>query len=249
VAARAARIHAGDPPRPRSPDPAEEGALAIVGRLEQKIVDFVIQLAVILFAISFHESAHAWMALRWGDTTARDQGRISLNPIRHIDLFGSILLPLLLYFTSGLLFGYARPTPVDLRNTRDPRRANLAVSAAGPLSNFLLCAVGIVILVLLRRLGAGTAMSQDVLEPLWAVAASFVMVNFSLGFFNFLPIPPLDGSHVVESVVGPPAERFFQTIAPFGFLLLIALSYIGVLGRVMGPVFEMFRGFLNRVLA
>lgn len=217
--------------------------------MEHKIVDFVIQLAVILFAISFHESAHAWMALKWGDTTARDQGRISLNPIRHIDLFGSIILPMLLYFTSGMLFGYARPTPVDLRNTRDPRRANMAVSAAGPLSNFLLCAVGIVILVLLRRLGAGTAMAQGVLEPLWAVAVSFVMVNFSLGFFNLLPIPPLDGSHVVESVVGPPAERFFQTIAPFGFLLLIALSYLGVLGRVMGPVFGLFGRFLNRILA
>jgi Zn-dependent protease len=216
--------------------------------LEQKILDFAIQLVVILFAISFHESAHAWMALKWGDTTARDQGRISLNPLRHIDPFGSVILPILLYFTSGLIFGYARPTPVDLRNTRDPRRANLAVSAAGPLSNFLLCAAGIVVLVLLRRLGAGTT-AQGVLEPLWAVSVAFVMVNFSLGFFNFLPIPPLDGSHVVESVIGPPAERFFQTIAPFGFLLLIALSYLGILSRVMGPVFQLFGGFLNRILA
>lgn len=249
MAARAPRIHAGDPSRSRVADPAENEALAIVGRLEQKILDFAIQLVVILFAISFHESAHAWTALKFGDTTARDQGRISLNPLRHIDPFGSVILPILLYFTSGMIFGYARPTPIDLRNTKDPRRANMAVSAAGPLSNFLLCAVGIVVLVLLRRLGAGTAMTQGVLEPLWAVSVAFVMVNFSLGVFNFIPIPPLDGSHVVESVIGPPAERFFQSIAPFGFLLLIALSYLGVLSRVMGPIFQMFGAFLSRVLA
>ena len=109
--------------------------------MEQKIVDFAIQLAIVLFAISFHESAHAWSALQFGDTTARDLGRISLNPMRHIDPIGSILVPIILYVFSGLIFGSAKPTPVDLRNTRNPRLANLVVSAAGPLSNFLLAAV------------------------------------------------------------------------------------------------------------
>jgi Zn-dependent protease len=215
----------------------------------QKIVDFAIQLAVILFAISFHESAHAWVALKHGDTTARDLGRISLNPIRHIDLFGSIILPLLLYFTSGMIFGYAKPTPVNLRNTRNPRRADMAVSAAGPFSNFLLCAVGVVVLYLLRRLTAGPAVSEGIVEPLWAISAAFVMVNFSLGVFNLIPIPPLDGSHVVASLAGAPAERFFQTIAPFGFLLLILLSSMGVLRVVMGPIFAAFTRFLQMVLA
>ena len=102
-----------------------------------------IQLAVILFSISFHESAHAYAALRFGDTTARDLGRISLNPLRHIDPIGSVLVPLLLYFLSGFIFGSAKPTPVDLRNTRDPRMANLVVSAAGPFSNFLLAFLGV----------------------------------------------------------------------------------------------------------
>ena len=99
-----------------------------------KIVDFGIQLAVILFAISFHESAHAYSALKFGDTTARDLGRISLNPIRHLDPFGSVLLPLFMYIVSSgrMIFGAAKPTPVDLRNTRNPRLANLGVSAAGP---------------------------------------------------------------------------------------------------------------------
>src|SRR5262249_7446216 len=96
--------------------------------LGHKVVDFAIQLAVVLFVISFHESAHAYAALKFGDTTARDLGRISLNPIRHIDPVGSILVPLMLYLFSGLIFGAAKPTPVDLRNTRDPRLANLVVS-------------------------------------------------------------------------------------------------------------------------
>lgn len=214
--------------------------------MEHKVVDFVIQLAVILFAISFHESAHAWMAFRWGDSTAKDLGRISLNPIQHIDPFGSILLPMLLYFTSGLLFGYAKPTPVDLRNTRDPRRADMAISAAGPLSNFLLCVVGVVVLVLLRRFYTGG--STSVVEPLWAVASAFVMVNFSLGVFNLIPIPPLDGSHVAAALLGPRVAQFYRTIAPFGFLLLIFLSYIGILGAVMRPVFNAFGSLLQRIL-
>jgi Zn-dependent protease len=217
--------------------------------LEQKVVDFAIQLAVILFAISFHESAHAWSALRLGDTTARDLGRISLNPIRHIDLFGSVILPILLYFTSGLIFGYAKPTPVDLRNTKNPRLANLLVSGAGPLSNLLLCAVGVVGLVALRSLSIGAGAGEGIVAPLWAVAVAFVSVNLSLGLFNLIPIPPLDGSWVLASLFGAPVERFFQTIAPFGFLLLILLSSIGVLGAFMNPVFRLFDSFLRVIVS
>jgi Zn-dependent protease len=215
--------------------------------LEHKIVEFVIQLAVILFAISFHESAHAWSALQFGDTTARDRGRISLNPIRHIDPFGSILLPILLYFTSGLIFGYAKPTPVDLRYVKNPRLANLVVSAAGPFSNFLLCIPGVLVLYLLRHVGSG--LGADILEPLNAIAGAFVVVNFSLGLFNLIPIPPLDGSGVLGALLGPPAQRLFQALAPFGFLILVGLSYTGLLGAIMGPIFSVFLAVLRRLLA
>src|SRR6266699_3183037 len=121
--------------------------------LSFKVVDFGIQLAVILFAISFHESAHAWSALQFDDTTARDLGRISLNPLRHLDPFGSVLLPLMMYILSAgrLIFGSAKPTPVDLRNTRNPRLANLVVSAAGPVSNFLLSALAIGLFAIIRN--------------------------------------------------------------------------------------------------
>jgi len=215
--------------------------------LEHKVVDFAIQLAVILFAISFHESAHAWTALKFGDTTARDLGRISLNPIRHIDPVGSILVPALLYFFSGLIFGAAKPTPVDLRRTRNPRLANLAVSAAGPASNLLLAAVGI---VFLRLLGAaepaaladlvdalrGNRFASGTLAPIAYLLYFFSMVNVMLAVFNLLPIPPLDGSGVVVSLVGAPAARLYATIAPFGFLILILLIATPVLGNLFRPI-------------
>ena len=218
-----------------------------VAPVSAKIVDFVIYLAVILFAISFHESAHAWSAFRFGDSTAKDQGRISLNPLHHIDPFGSVLLPALLYFTSGMLFGYAKPTPVDLRNTRQPRLANLVVSAAGPLSNFLLAALGVVGLLAIQR-GTAIVNAPSISRPLWDVALAVVQVNLGLGVFNLLPLPPLDGSGVLASVLGPGAQRFFALLAPFGFLILILLSSMGVLGRILGPVFAAFSTLIQRVL-
>jgi Zn-dependent protease len=215
--------------------------------LEHKIVDFAIQLAVILFAISFHESAHALAALRFGDTTARDLGRISLNPIRHIDPFGSIVLPLLLYVFSGLIFGAAKPTPVDLRNTTNPRLANLVVSAAGPVSNFLLAVVGLAMFALLRHLSPDAMrdlyfatregrFAAGTLAPITYLLYFFVMVNVMLGVFNLLPIPPLDGSGVLLSVGGQAVARVFETIRPFGFLILILLIATPVLGNIFRPL-------------
>jgi Zn-dependent protease len=214
--------------------------------LAHKVVDFAIQLAVILFAISFHESAHAWTALQFGDTTARDQGRITLNPIHHIDLIGSIVVPLVLYIFSGLIFGAAKPTPVDLRNTRNPRLANLVVSAAGPFSNFLLCGVGILLLRVIEAAVPGSLRQLQIalrfqqfapgaLAPIMYLLFWFVLVNAMLGVFNLIPIPPLDGSGVAASLLGPPAQRLFAAIAPFGFLILLLLITTPVLGRLFQP--------------
>jgi Zn-dependent protease len=220
--------------------------------LEQKVVDFVIQLAVILFAISFHESAHALAALRFGDTTARDLGRISLNPIRHLDPFGSVLLPILLYVLSSgrFIFGAAKPTPVDLRNTSNPRLANLVVSAAGPASNFLLAGVGVALLIGIR-LGApgsigdlydalqGQRFAPGALAPITYVLFRFVLVNVALAVFNLIPIPPLDGSGVLVSLFGAPVARVYATIAPFGFLLLILLISTPILGWLFMPFYRL----------
>ncbi len=210
--------------------------------------DFATQLAVILFAISFHESAHAWMALQFGDTTARDLGRISLNPIRHIDPFGSVILPIMLYLFSGLLFGYAKPTPVRLDRTRNPRLADLAVSAAGPLSNLLLATFGYAALFLVARIPFGAGLQQTVRTPLLHIVVTFILVNVSLGIFNLIPLPPLDGSWVLAAAFGERVRIFFLQIGRFGFLILIALSYTGILGRVVSPIMGLAFGLIGRIL-
>jgi Zn-dependent protease len=216
-----------------------------------KVVDFAIQLAVILFAISFHESAHAYAALRFGDTTARDLGRISLNPLRHLDPFGSVLLPLAMYVLSAgrMIFGAAKPTPVDLRNTRNPRLANLVVSAAGPASNVLLAGLAIGVLLGIKQASPrsivdlaialrGQGFASGTLAPLTYVLFQFALINVLLAVFNLIPIPPLDGSGVVMSVFGGSVARVYTTIAPFGFIILILLLYSGFLSRVLRPVLE-----------
>jgi Zn-dependent protease len=214
-----------------------------------KVVDFAIQLSVILFAISFHESAHAWTAWKFGDNTAKDLGRISLNPLRHLDPFGSVLLPALMYILSAgrMIFGAAKPTPVNLRNTANPRLANLVVSAAGPVSNFLLAAVSLAVLLALKRSAPraiidlalaiqGDRFSAGALAPFTYVLFQFTVVNVLLGVFNLIPIPPLDGSGVIISVFGGAVARAYLTIAPLGFLILILLLWSGILSRVLGPV-------------
>jgi Zn-dependent protease len=222
--------------------------------LEQKIVDFAIQLAIILFAISFHESAHAWSALKFGDTTARDLGRISLNPIRHIDPMGSVILPILLYVLSHgrFIFGAAKPTPVDLRNTRNPRLANLVVSAAGPLSNFMLAAIAIGVIAILRaaypsslfdlaEAVQGQRFAPGAVAPIMYLLWNFVVVNTLLGVFNLIPIPPLDGSGVLLSIGGPGVGRVIQTLRPFGFLLLLLLISTPFLGWLFRPFYFLVR--------
>jgi len=219
-----------------------------------KIVDFAIQLSVILFAISFHESAHAYAALRFGDTTARDLGRISLNPLRHLDPFGSVLLPALMYILSAgrMIFGAAKPTPVNLANTRNPRLANLVVSAAGPVSNFFLAALALGALLGIKQATPraiidlalaiqGYRFAPGALAPLTYVLFQFAVVNVVLGVFNLIPIPPLDGSGVVMSVFGGSVARLYATIRPFGFLILILLLYSGFLSRVLQPVFSVLK--------
>ena len=227
-----------------------------------KVVDFAIQLAVILFAISFHESAHAYAALRFGDTTARDLGRISLNPIRHLDPFGSVLLPALMYILSAgrMIFGAAKPTPVDLRNTRNPRLANLVVSAAGPVSNFLLAAIAIAVLLGIKQASPqsivdlavalrGQGFASGTLAPLTYVLFRFALINVVLAVFNLIPIPPLDGSGVVVSVFGGSVARAYAAIAPFGFLILILLLTTGFLGRLLAPALDVVVQIVFRGLA
>ncbi len=197
----------------------------------------VLQIAALLFAVSFHESAHGLAALVFGDTTARDLGRISLNPLRHIDPLGSVVVPALLAFAGAPVFGWAKPVPIDLSRTREPRRAHLVVSAAGPLSNLLLAlAFGLVVLVLRDRVTGPLDASFG--GFLLLLAFFSVLINVTLAVFNLLPIPPLDGFGVVESLLPRALVPLALWVQRWGMAILLLVLMSGALGRILVPARE-----------
>ena len=194
----------------------------------------IVQIVVLLFAVSVHESAHGWVALRCGDTTARDLGRITLTPIRHMDLFGSVLLPAVLAFTGAPVFGWAKPVPVSLRGVPNPRKANLLISAAGPLSNLIVAVCFASVLFLCRPLIA-QAEREDVVYPLLLLGVYSVVVNVALALFNLVPIPPLDGFGVVESLAPASWIPALVWMRRYGFVLLMIVIFTGGLRYLLGP--------------
>lgn len=201
----------------------------------EKTLEIVIQIVVLLFAVSFHESAHGFVAMKCGDNTARDLGRITMNPLKHLDPIGSLFFPAMLAFSGLPVFGWAKPVPVSLRGVPNPRRANLLVSAAGPLSNVLLAVLFGIAVVVLKRLFLLDG-DPAVFRPLFLIAGSSVLVNVSLAVFNLLPVPPLDGFGVVESLLPPAALPAVLFLRRYGFIILVVLMFTGVLGFFMRPV-------------
>jgi Zn-dependent protease len=174
-----------------------------------------------LFALTFHEYAHGWVANRLGDPTAKVLGRLSLNPLVHLDLFGTVLLPLFLIVTRApFVFGWAKPVPIDPFNLRHPRKDMIWVGMAGPAANFLLALACGLIIRLLGLLGVGFGGSLDFILM---ILACFVLINLVFSAFNLIPIPPLDGSRVVAGLLPLPwAMRYIQ-LERFGMILLILL--------------------------
>jgi Zn-dependent protease len=200
---------------------------------------------VLLFSLSFHESAHAWTAFRQGDPTARSLGRISLNPLVHIDVVGTVVLPLLMIFTGVPLIGWAKPTPVDPRHFRDLRRGQIVVSAAGPASNMLLALLFTAGLFVAVRALPGPLRGN----PLVVLLSMGVEINVLLAIFNLVPLPPLDGSHVVEwALPNGIGHRYVAIVAPYGGFVLLALVMSGALWTVLGPVEEAILGILSSLV-
>jgi Zn-dependent protease len=190
---------------------------------------------VLLFSLSVHESAHAWTALKQGDPTAQSLGRITLNPLAHVDIIGTVVMPLLMIFTHVPLLGWAKPTPVDPRHFKDLRRGQIVVSAAGPVSNMLLALLASAGLFVAVRVVSGPLRDQ----PLVVLLSMVVQLNVLLAVFNLVPLPPLDGSHIVEwALPNGMGHRYVRAIAPYGGLVLLALVMTGALWTVLGPVHE-----------
>ena len=187
----------------------------------------------VLFAITLHEVAHGWVASYFGDETARFSGRLSLNPLKHIDPIGTVVLPLLMLVFANFIFGWAKPVPVDARNMRNPKRDMGIVALAGPISNLIMALLwgG------LARLGF---MLADNGSGWWAVPLIYmgeagIMINVMLGVLNLIPLPPLDGGKILESLLPPRLAYQVSLLEPYGFLILLLLLVTNVLTFILIP--------------
>ena len=192
----------------------------------------VMALPVIL-AVTLHEAAHGWVADRLGDRTARMMGRISLNPLKHIDPIGTVLVPLGMFALTGFMFGWAKPVPIDPRNLKNPRKDMAWVAAAGPAANLIMAVAWGLAIVFAQAIAHS---SPWFAEPLLFMGAAGVLINVILMVLNLLPIPPLDGSRVVASLLPYNAARSYAKIEPYGLFIVLALMISGLLGRIIMPL-------------
>ena len=201
------------------------------------LVQILIVLVVLISSLSVHEAAHAFAADRLGDSTARQLGRLSLNPAVHIDPIGTLLFPLIAFMTGVPLIGWAKPVPVNTRFLKHPKRDFAIIAAAGPASNVVMAVIGAVALSLARNAaGPGDIAAGAVTGPLVQLLFLFAIVNVLLAVFNMIPVPPLDGGNVLLGLLPTGPARAVEHLRPYGIFILYALMLTGTLSTILGPV-------------
>ena len=199
----------------------------------------------VIFAITLHEAAHGWVASKLGDPTAKSLGRITANPLKHIDLMGTVVVPLILVILGGFVFGWAKPVPVDARNFKKPLQHMALVAIAGPASNLIMaCFWALIMAFAINWLEP----DQWLKRPLAMMAQAGVLINLVLMTLNLLPLLPLDGGRVVTGFLSPRAAMIFMKIEPYGLIILLLLLFSGILGKILGPVVGQLQTILYTVI-
>ncbi len=210
------------------------------------LTEILIVLVVLISSLSVHEAAHAFAADRLGDPTARQLGRLSLNPVVHIDPIGTLLFPLIAFLTNVPLIGWAKPVPVNTRFLKHPKRDFAIIAAAGPASNLVMAGIGAAVLSVARDAsGPGDIAGGALTGPLVALFFTFAIVNVLLAVFNMIPVPPLDGGNVLIGVLPHGPARVVEQLRPYGIIVLYGLMLTGALSTILGPVVSYLRYLLG----
>jgi len=205
--------------------------------LEKIIYNIAVWALPVLFAITMHEVAHGWVANKLGDGTARMLGRLTLNPIKHIDPIGTILVPLaMVLLQTGFIFGWAKPVPVNTRNFKKPRKDMAIVAVAGPLANLAMA----IFWFFVYKFSVSTLGDSSIGHGIMEMGRAGIIINLVLFVFNLLPIPPLDGGRVLSGFVPATVSDLLDKIEPYGFFIVIGLLYFGVLNVILDPVISFF---------
>ena len=227
--------------------------------LTELLSHLVIYIVVLLLAISAHEAGHAWMSHKFGDDTAKDLGRVTLNPVAHTDPIGTLLIPILGFIFGAVggalgnipLIGWDKPTPVNPRNWTNYKLANVMVSIAGVLANISIAIISLLVLKGLAMAGVfdNASFNESFGKPILILFKYLIYLNISLFIFNLLPFPPLDGSKILSTFLPPSFQPLFEMLEQYGFMILILLMYFGIIRLITSPIFYLIDGLIKSFLS
>jgi len=206
--------------------------------MDETIRNIAVYALPVLFAITLHEAAHAYAAKYFGDNTAYSQGRMSLNPLVHVDIWGTIVIPIMMYLFTPFVFGYAKPVPVDFGRLRNPKRDMAWVALAGPIANLIMAALWLLFAALLVFFGVQEAFPRRMAE-------AGILTNLLIMAFNLLPIPPLDGGRVLTSMLPNTLAYKFARVEPYGFFIVLGLVFLQLVGYWVMPVMQLGRWIVD----